>query len=438
MAINAAVQWECQSGGDDNNGGGFKEGASGTDYSQQTTAQATTTTATVVNSTTTIIDVDSGDYTCTDNDVGNVIQIYGGTATAGFYEITARSGQQWTVDRACGTAGQTVVAKMGGCFGSPGGMSATFGNGPVAGNKFWIKSATYTLTNSTGATSGGPWRNNFLNGVQIEGYQTTRGDRGTPPTLAAGSQTNCILWHQDNANQVTFINLKADGQSQTGVNGFKHDYAGGRVILCEAVNCDAATSNYGFSTGNLYRCTAIDCGYGFDNGRYVGCIARNCSVGMYMANADAMANCLVYDCVNGITTGSVGLISNCTVDNCSGYGIRSAIYSFITGCIISNCVKGYESGSVYEDLQQVAFYNNTSDGDTGELDFDTIALTADPYNDSANDDYRLNETAGGGADCVVPLGVNGSNTTIGALPQVTSGGAGGGLLRVNMNGNVFG
>jgi hypothetical protein len=420
MAINAAVQWECQSGGDDNNGGGFNPNASGTDYSQQTTAQATLTTASLVNATTTKIDVDSGDYTCTDNDVGNVIQIYGGTATAGFYEITARSAQQWTLDRACGTAGQTVVAKMGGCFGSPGGMSATFGNGAYPHNKFWIKSATYTLTNSTGATSGGPWNNNFVSTIQVEGYETTRGDRGTPPTLAAGTQTNCILWHQDYANQCTFINLKADGQSQTGVNGFDHDYGGGRCILCEAVNCDAATTNYGFQTGNIYKCRATNCGIGFDAGKYAGCIARSCNLGFSKIGDGMIANCLAFNCVNGITATSVGIISNCTVDNCTGYGIRSAVYTFISGCIISNCVKGYESGSHSEDLQQVAFYNNTSDGDTGEIDFDTIALTADPYNDSANDDYRLNETAGGGADCVVPLGVNGSNATIGALPQVTT------------------
>jgi hypothetical protein len=299
-------------------------------------------------------------------------------------------------------------------------MSATFGNGSDRYNKYWIKSATYTLTNSTGATSGGPWRNDFEATIQVEGYETTRGDRGTPPTLAAGTQTNCILWHQDIANQCTFINLKADGQSQTGVNGFDHDYAGGRYILCEAVNCDAATTNYGFQTGNAYRCRATNCGIGFDDLGAMGCIAKDCNLGFNLNKDDATSNCLAYDCVNGITGGQVTFFSNCTVDNCTGYGIRGGIYTFITGCIISNCVKGYESPSVGEDLQQVAFYNNTSDGDTGELSFDTIALTADPYNDSANDDYRLNETAGGGADCVVPLGVNGSNTTIGALPQVTT------------------
>ena len=106
MAISSAIVLEIRTGGSDNNGGGFVTGASGTDYSQQDSSQATLTTASTVNSTTTIIDVDSGDYTCSDNDVGNLLQITGGTATAGFYEITARSGQQWTLDRSAGTSGQ--------------------------------------------------------------------------------------------------------------------------------------------------------------------------------------------------------------------------------------------------------------------------------------------------------------------------------------------
>ncbi len=82
MAISSSTVFEIRTSGNDNNGGGFVTGASGSDFSQQDSAQATTTTSSVVNSTTTIIDVDSGDYTCTDNDVGNIINITGGTATA--------------------------------------------------------------------------------------------------------------------------------------------------------------------------------------------------------------------------------------------------------------------------------------------------------------------------------------------------------------------
>lgn len=429
MAINAEVQWECQSGGDDNNGGGFNSDASGTDYSQQTTAQATTTTATVVNATTTIIDVDAGDYTCTDADIGNIIQIYGGTATAAFYEITARSGQQWTVDRSCGTAGQTVVAKMGGCFATPGGMSFALNNGGVRGNRCWVKSATYTITNATGGTAGGPFKNDSVDRFQIEGYETTRGDRGTPPTLAAGSQTNAILW-ENTYFEGTYINLKADGQSQSGVNGFKTDYEPANHFLCEAVNCGAAVTNYGFSgLGKQTSCKAVDCGIGFAVSGQNCCIAIGCNKG-YQPNVGSTHNCLAYDCVIGIDLFSVGTRAvNCTVDNCTTGMKTSSNYQFIANCIISNCTTAFDENTAVngEDLQRVALYNNTSNGDIPSVtlfDYYIITLVNDPYNDRLNDDYRLNATAGGGAECVISLGVGGSNTTIGALPQVTSGGGG--------------
>ena len=423
MAINAEVQWECQSGGDDNNGGGFNSDASGTDYSQQTTAQATTTTATVVNATTTIIDVDAGDYTCTDADIGNIIQIYGGTATAAFYEITARSGQQWTVDRSCGTAGQTVVAKMGGCFATPGGMSFALNNGGVRGNRCWVKSATYTITNATGGTAGGPFKNNSVDRFQIEGYETTRGDRGTPPTMAAGSQASVTLWENSIATEGTYINLKADGQLQTGITGFKGNYLGVNQFLCEAVNCGAAVTDYGFYGGRQTSCKAVDCGIGFFGGQNY-CIAIGCNKG-FQSDQTSSHNCLAYDCVIGIDLWNLGTRAiNCTVDNCTT-GIRtSSNYQFIANCIISNCATAFDESSPVngEDLQRVALYNNTSNGDIPSatlFDYYIINLTADPYNDIANDDYRLNHTAGGGADCVIPLGIGGSNTTIGALPQVS-------------------
>jgi len=425
MALDAEVQWECQSGGDDNNGGGFNADAAGTDYSQQTSAQATTTTATVVNSTTTIIDVDSGDYTCTDNDVGNIIQIYGGTATPGFYEITARSSQQWTLDRSVGTAGQTVVAKMGGCFATPGGMSYALDNGGVRGNRCWVKSATYTITNATGGTAGGPFKNTSVDRFQIEGYETTRGDRGTPPTLAAGSQTNVILWENGIATEATYINLRADGQSQTGVNGFKLNYVGANCFECEAVNCDVAITNYGFSGGRQASCKAVDCGIGFQLGGQSCSIAIGCNKG-FQPDAGSSHNCLAYDCVIGIDLWNLGTRAvNCTVDNCTTGMRTSSYYEFIANCIISNCTTAFDENTAIngEDLQRVALYNNTSDGDIPSVtffDYYIITLTADPYNDIANDDYRLNNTAGGGAACVVPLGIDGSNTTIGALPQVAS------------------
>src|SRR5678815_3698011 len=105
MALNAAIVWEVRTTGSDNNGGGFKTGATGTDHTLQDAAFATLTTASKVHSTTTQINVAVGDYTVAAGDVGNVLQITGGTATAGFYEITVvdTANNRWTLDRSAGT-----------------------------------------------------------------------------------------------------------------------------------------------------------------------------------------------------------------------------------------------------------------------------------------------------------------------------------------------
>jgi hypothetical protein len=88
LTLSALITWEVRNGGSDNNGGGFKAGASGTDRSLQDAAQATLSAASVIHSTTTQINVAVGDFTVSAADVGNVLQVTGGTATAGFYEIT--------------------------------------------------------------------------------------------------------------------------------------------------------------------------------------------------------------------------------------------------------------------------------------------------------------------------------------------------------------
>ncbi|MEK6860373.1 MAG: hypothetical protein AABY07_00240, partial [Nanoarchaeota archaeon] len=107
MALNDAICWEVRTTGDDANSGGFKTGASGTDRSQQDAAHVTfngttvTATTTGISSTMTL-----AGYTVISGDVGNIIQISGGTNfTSGFYEITSvdTGFNNWTVDRNCST-----------------------------------------------------------------------------------------------------------------------------------------------------------------------------------------------------------------------------------------------------------------------------------------------------------------------------------------------
>jgi len=193
MAFSATVDIELRTGGNDLNGGGFNTASGGTDRSQQDAAQVFIDGATitgVVQATTT--DILLAGYTVLAGDVGNVLQVTGGTATAGFYQIVSvnTGTNTWTMDRAVGTAAQTVVGRMGGGLATLG----KAGSVPiVAGNRIWVK---YHATNVYTATS---TTNNVANGritiavgttvlpVLLRGYDVTHGDNtGNRPTLRWG------------------------------------------------------------------------------------------------------------------------------------------------------------------------------------------------------------------------------------------------------------
>ena len=142
MALASALVWEVRTSGADTNGGGFKTGASGTDRSQQDGAFATLSVLSTVHTTTTQINVSLVDYTVVAGDVGNVLQVTGGSATAGFYEITAVDvpNNRWTMDRSVGTAAQTVIGVMGGALAT----LTILIDVSVANNWIYVKSGTYT------------------------------------------------------------------------------------------------------------------------------------------------------------------------------------------------------------------------------------------------------------------------------------------------------
>ncbi len=113
------------------------------------------------------------------------------------------------------------------------------------------------------------------------------------------------------------------------------------------------------------------------------------------SNNNVVSN-TIYNCANGIsvldpqTSSTVNIRYNIIV-SCSGWGITAVTASST-------------AAHTFEDYN--AFYNNTSGevqnvtaGDNG------ITLTADPFTDAANDNFNLNDTAGGGADCkdIIPF-----------------------------------
>ncbi len=107
----------------------------------------------------------------------------------------------------------------------------------------------------------------------------------------------------------------------------------------------------------------------------------------------------------------------------------------IEDCILSNGTTGIANTdtatiNINIAVSDIAFYNiSGSDTELGDNEVENkISLTADPYTDAANDDYSLNNTAGGGAD-VRAAGSFGAGEVanfvdIGAMQHEDSGGGG--------------
>jgi len=447
MTLSANTIWEVQTVGNDLNGGGYVTGSSGTDYSRQATAQLTVTDGATSGIGVTTLTSTTGGFTAAM--VGSIVHLYTGVnLTDGWYEITAYTDTNTvTLDRAPddGVGGvSSADVKVGGALGSPGLLSTVV---TVDGMKAYIKSGTYTLTTTT-AGSAGPLVSTVDIRMSIEGYDTTRGDLGTPPVMDAGVQTGfafVTLNGQFTGFHLQVVrNLKVDGKSNASVNGFQGvgTYAETTVELCEAANCVVGFS--GTTKLLCIKCRAESCtGNGFDVYYATGCDAINgSSNGFNAANAiSVLSQCLSRGNNVGFKSNSYnsqGLI-NCTADGNSSHGF-DLVYDMTSAinCIASNN-GGYGFKTIASDQQlaNCAGYNNTSGNTAHTLEhFDFIALSADPYVNKAGGDFRPNNVAGGGADLRgAGSGVFGqtNNTDIGAVQHGDpAGGAasilGGGVL----------
>lgn len=414
MALSKLVIWEVQTGGDDANGGGFKTGASGTDRSQQTSPQATLTAASTVHTTTTQINVAVGDFTVSAADVGNIIQITGGTATAGFYEITAVDvgNNRWTLDRSAGTSTQTVVGRMGGCLLTIAKPLTAY----LAGQIVYVKSGTYTITSAIALPSGG---GDAYNTCWIIGYGTTRGDRGKP-LIQTSSAIQMMTansgggWHVSDFEfdgtdvathgfssnggtsgvQVTTMRLKVSRCTSVGI---RHDgYSA--VVDCEVTDLKAGAS-WGILTqaaiGNHIHDTpgtGIGAVNAFNNiVSGAGSLGISILTGGSYADIGSACNNIVYNCgLHGIKNdyGRPSLIRNNIMTNNGGYGLYLAGYG--------TPARTPSFGVVDNN----AFYSNTSgnryQAETGSND---VTLSSTPFINAASGNFSLNNTSGGGAAC---------------------------------------
>lgn len=402
MALASTTVFEVRTDGSDTNGGGFNpsRSANGVDRSQQASAHmfidGATITATV-HTTTTQLTI-SG-YSVGNADLGNLLNITGGTATSGIYEVTAIDtvNNRWTLDRSAGTSTQTVIGRMGGAYASPGYLGAVLAANPISGMSSWFRSGNYTISVNNVNVAGGAISLPGSQNMYVSGYGSTRGDSGVA-TFTNVAATSIAIFNTPTNRWTHIKNIVVDGGGLTGVTGF----AGGsrdEISFCRALNCPS----FGFSgVTTPVSCEARSCGTGFSFfGNAYSCVARNCTGNGFNQLL------FLYDCVafanggHGIDIadggGANGAIKCISIGNTlRGFNSPASGLRFIDCVSTNNASYGYAGTAVYYNCY--GFSNSLGNLlGTGLLGTSILNMTSSPWLDAAANDYRRNNTVNAGA-----------------------------------------
>jgi hypothetical protein len=434
MTLAAATVFEVRTAGSDVNGGGFVTGSGGTDQSQANGPSISVSDA-VTNGTTTVTSATANFPT---NVVGNIVYINGN-----WYQIITRnSASSITVDATI-SAASGLTLNVGGALGSPGRASALM---TVNGMISWVKSGNYSMTQAA-AGSGGPVL--FTASGQMEGYQTSRGDRtGTIPILSwasvasPGSQS---FIYAVTGPFTTLRNMGADGNAVANVSGFSID---DDTESCLSQNC-SASGQYGFFTsGNrcVFACGAHNCATGFYGANLWcdGCTGWGC--GGYGFQVGQASDCNAYSNGYGFATQNFGanlcFLIRCTSDSNTHDGFTEQTTA--AGGQYKNCASTNNGGygfnldfNLRASLSGCCAYNNTLGtfpaGVTLLTNENMITPTSSPWVGGGN--YQPNNTANSGKLLRgVAIAVYGQtdNRDVGAVQHPDP--AAGGPVGTNLNG----
>ncbi len=409
MALSASTVWEVRTTGSDLNGGGFVTGSGGTDYSQQDAAQLSKTDLAAAQNSTTVTSATSG-FTATM--VGNLLQIASGTNfVAGFYQIvTFTNSATIVLDRAPATAGagSAGVGKVGGCLNSVGKALS----GHVASNDIHVKAGTYTINSvSTNVASGcwAPTAGIAGDVTRIVGYQTTREDGGTKPSVVASGITAFTVVTM--AAAVAVENVEFDGASLTTGRGIGTN-AAGSVYSCKFKNFTNAAVLAG-SALMVYNSEATGCSTSaaFQAAHFVSCVAQGNTITGFIVGS----GCMALRCISANNTGATsdgfgisatgGEIVSCTAygNGRDGFRITAlAAHNDIFNCLaVGNTGWGFNASAAVDAVRMFscAHYNNTGGGINAFITrtSGTVALTADPFISASGSNFGLNALSGGGA-----------------------------------------
>lgn len=417
------------------------------DYSQQAATQYSLTGLTTAAANAVILTASASR-----NMIGNLIQITGGTNfITGVYVIgSVTAGVSITVDRNCTTAaGVSGTAGIGGAFASPG-MAGSVILGSSR-NYLHIKTGTYTITSATPNIAGGcitfPNGANATTPFVCMGYQTVRGDFGTPPTLIlnAGVTGANIITHGSNYNMT--YNLILDGNSQTTSAG---SISGATTMLMYKVKFQNFTNGGYVGSSALVACEAIGCSTVAaisSGGAMMFCTSHGNTISGFTSTSSNQVmwyGCIAYNNTGGSSSGFLLANARLSVVNCTSYGngnhgfSLSTFVSAIVNCLSEgNTGNGFSIGSTTFNgvlTLNLAAYNNTAGNfDAGLSAFTLMSplqYSSTAFTNAAGGDFSLNNTAGGGASVrasgfrTFPAGTTLTYQDAGAAQHQDSGGTG--------------
>ncbi len=419
-AVAATTVWEVRTTGNNNNGGGFNSAASGTDYSQQDSPQIVYTDL-VIGGTTTQATSALNPFDATSP--GNIVNVVSGAGcTVQRAQVLSVAGSTATFDKALGTAASTCAGNLGGALASWAPLMNNLGSSiMVSSNKVWTKSGTYSF--STGLLA------YAINAVAFYGYETTRGDGGARPLITSATNSLDLVTFSGGAGYNTFENIDFSHTAATRGKGFTRSGGGTHpVVACYKCKfsgfsnaiADAsgayysplilraveitATTGAAITFGQSGGVVRIFASYIHDNGG-VGVSAVSGSSPVLFLNDTIIADS-TGDGINSASATAVVYLQNCTITGNTGDGIQVGStnpvnFMIVNSILYSNGAYGINFPSASEQSQNTMFnaYGSNTSGNVnnGNTGTSPVTLTASPFTDSANQDYSLNSTAGGGA-----------------------------------------
>ncbi len=339
------------------------------------------------------------------------------------------------VDNVNGNNGNTGNSEAQAYADIPTAVAAISGGGNIiyiqAGSNYVLTSAV-TITALTGDTTNGPNR--------IEGYTTTPGARDGRPVITSSTNSINLFDLSGTSVGLRFVHLKGTHTAAT---------RAAFIVTSGATGSTKVTIEDCLVNGCSYMLNAsvrVIAGLGIYNST-----AKNCTTGVIInggdgASPEVISGCLFHDnagvsysannnntimlFVNSVFSGGSKAISDggagsaravhLSLINCSFNGLSSSaitqensaslwtiganfnnIFYSIGGYVWSlldaandTLVRSYTAGTNNFTGALTSGYQNNFINAIG-----TVSLSADPFTDSANGDFSLNNDAGGGADC---------------------------------------